>query len=81
MPSHAYQLTQLQYYVRDQDADFSNIMFEARMRSGDYFVTLITELEKLAELLDADGIPEATYVQRLSAELAYLDKHYVLQPK
>jgi len=63
------------------DDDLSDLLFEARIRSGDYFVTLVTELDKLAALLEQDGIPESVALQRISSELTYLDKHYKLQSK
>jgi hypothetical protein len=65
----------------DDADDMSNLLFEARLRSGDYFITVATELDKLAALLQSQDIPEAAALLTFSAELTYLDKHYTLAPK
>ncbi len=84
-PSFLRHASGVQPYAADadwpSDDDLSDLLFEARIRSGDYFVTLSTELDKLSALLEEDGIPESAALQRISAELTYLDKHYKLQSK
>lgn len=80
------QLPQPVSFVADVDAASSDdglsyMAVEARLRSGDYFVTLATELEKLAQLLDGQGVPEATALELLAGEITYLDKHYRLSAK
>ena len=75
--SHA---TARQPLVADS-SDMNDLLIEARLRSGDYFITLGTELEKLAALLEDQGVAEATALLQISTELTYLDKHYKLQAK
>lgn len=62
----------------DNDAE---LLLEARVRSGDYIVTLATELEKLADGLAGVHAPEAAELERLTHELMGLNKHYRLVKK
>jgi hypothetical protein len=80
IPPLLYHAAAAQPWVNDVD-DMSNLLFEARLRSGDYFITVATELDKLAALLQSQDIPEAAALLTFSAELTYLDKHYTLAPK
>lgn len=61
--------------VRDEAED-ADMLRRARIKSGDYLMTLATELEKAADSLAAAGAPEAHELERLVSELLYLDRNY-----
>jgi len=63
----------------DDEAD--ELLIRARVRSGDYFATLATELDKLAQALSLARAPEARVIERMVPELLYIDKHYIIRPK
>ena len=58
--------------------DISDLLSRARAQSGDYFMTLATELDKLAQGLATADAPEAPELERLISELLYIDKNYKL---
>ena len=62
-------------------ADEDELRAMARVRSGDYFATLATELDKVAQSLSSAAAPEAPDIERVVAELLYLDKHYIIKKK
>lgn len=55
------------------------LLAEARLRSGDYFSTLATELEILANLVEKRNPAEADQLRSYANELLYLDKQYALK--
>lgn len=57
------------------------IRIQARVRSGDYPMTLATELDKLAQSIAAVGGPEAVELERLVNELLYIHKHFTIVRK
>ncbi|HSH17902.1 MAG TPA: hypothetical protein VK978_00815 [Candidatus Saccharimonadales bacterium] len=68
-------------YVRDGDDKFNDfdqakLHMQARIRSGDYFGTLATELERIAQSLDAVKAPEAPELERIVTELLYVGQNY-----
>ncbi len=65
--------------VRD-GLDMDRLELQAKARSGDYFVTVATEIEHV--LRDA-VIDEATkdYLHKLVSDLLYLQQHYELKKK
>jgi hypothetical protein len=69
-----------QPYVRDADED-ADMLRQARLRSGDYLMTLATELEQIAETLQAELAPEAPALERIVTELHYVDRNYKLEPR
>lgn len=48
---------------------------DAQVASGDYFATLATELDKLAQVLPSNS-GEQIVVEEMVDTLLYLDKHY-----
>jgi hypothetical protein len=68
------------FFVRDIDEDVE-MLLEARIRSGDYVLTLATELDKLAQSLAAGNAPEAVDLERLVSELLVINKKYTLEKK
>lgn len=65
-------------FVRDQETP-TKIDIDAQVRSGDYFVTLATTLDKLA-----DGLPYATRtrLEDIVSDLIYLqDTHKISKNK
>jgi hypothetical protein len=75
----------LQPVVRDAAAanndDVSEWLIRARVRSGDYFVTLATELDKIAQSLSGVRAPEAPELERVVSELLYINDSYTLTKK
>ncbi len=67
--------------VRDADDNPSALLMEARLRSGDYFATLSTELERMAASIRLNFGSEAETLEHLAMELSYLDERYVLRPR
>jgi hypothetical protein len=57
------------------------LLIRARVKSGDYFATLATELDKLAQGLSLARAPEAEVIERMVPELLYIDRHYNIRPK
>lgn len=68
----------LQPLVRDKgEADNEeDLLLQARVRSGDYFMTLATELESIADSLAVADMPEAAELERITKELISLHKDY-----
>lgn len=48
----------------------------ARVRSGDYFVTLATELDRLAQELGPVPNRQAEELERIISELLFVNSHY-----
>lgn len=68
--------------VRDVDEDFdAEMLSRARVRSGDYFMTLATELDKLAQNVTRYDDADAGELERLVSELIYVDRDYVVVNK
>lgn len=69
--------------VRDSDdtLDEAEMLLRARVRSGDYFMTLATELEQLADSLAVSKQPEAIELERIAAELLALNRRYIINEK
>ncbi len=61
--------------------DGENIEFQARVQSGDYFVTLATEIDKVVNLLRQADMLEAEVLETHVNELLYIDKHYKIIKK
>lgn len=61
--------------VRDEAED-AEMLRRARIKSGDYLMTLATELERVADSLAASQAPEAPELQRIVSELLYLERNY-----
>jgi hypothetical protein len=66
-----------QLFVRDaaESIDETDMLLHARIRSGDYFLTLAAELEKQAQLAAS---PE---LERLVSELIRVNKKYTIVKK
>ena len=63
-------------------ADPSEPALDALARSGDYFITVATNLEALAsELTEISPTAASLTLARLSDELTYMQRHYTLTPK
>lgn len=62
-------------FVRDKAED-DEMLRQARIRSGDYLMTLATELERVAQSLTEIKAPEAPELERIVSELLYLDRNY-----
>ena len=60
---------------------YENLLVRARIRSGDYFVTLATELDKMAQGLNAVRAPETSELERVVSELLYIHDNYRLIPR
>ncbi len=60
------------------DYDTAKMLVQARIRSGDYFVTLATEIDKMAQGLNTVRAPEAAELERVVSELLYLHDNYRL---
>ncbi|HEX8182164.1 MAG TPA: hypothetical protein VF575_01020 [Candidatus Saccharimonadales bacterium] len=74
----------VQPIVRDTDdhADVSQeLMMHARARSGDYLMTLAIELDVVAQELAATDAALAPEIERLVAELIYLNRDYAIRKK
>lgn len=72
-----------QWLVRDSggsDAD-RDMLLRARIRSGDYFETLATELDRIAQALPEEHIAEINEIERIVAELIRANKGYRVTPK
>lgn len=70
----------LHRFVHDTEDD-ADILRQARIRSGDYLMTLATELEQLAENLSSSKAPEAPALERIVAELIYVERNYKVVPR
>lgn len=66
----------MNFFVRDTDE--TDLLREARIRSGDYLMTLSTELEQIAQNLAAVKAPEAPELEKIVAELLYIERNYKL---
>lgn len=60
------------------DETEAGLVLEARVRSGDYMLTLATELDRIAQGLAAARAPEAADLERLAAELLLVNRRYDL---
>lgn len=65
----------------DSNEEWNELLLKARIRSGDYFSTLATEIEKLGGYLEAKKFPEADQLHHIVDELLYIDKHYDLKKR
>jgi hypothetical protein len=63
------------------DADMSELMFAARIRSGDYFASVAMELDKIAQGLHAAHAPETPDIEQIVSELLFLHEHFELRRK
>lgn len=64
--------------LRDRE-DTHNPKLDALVRSGDYFITLATELENLAsELTEISPAAASLALARLSHDLEYVQKRYTI---
>jgi hypothetical protein len=64
------------------DYDTPNADLDARVRSGDYFITLATTLETLAGNLPEVSTSVASLaLDRLAKELEYVQRHYAIIKK
>ncbi len=70
----------VQSLVRDSDEE-AEMLMQARVRSGDYFMTLATELDQVAHSLAERGAPEAHELERLVAELLYVNQNFTVCKK
>jgi uncharacterized protein YcgI (DUF1989 family) len=61
------------------ESDMAEMLVRAKVQSGDYLVTLVTEMERIV-LLDPSGT-QATQLQPLISELTYIDEHYELMKR
>ncbi|HSH55311.1 MAG TPA: hypothetical protein VK983_00635 [Candidatus Limnocylindrales bacterium] len=68
-------------YVRDGEDDGSELAMVARVRSGDYFMTLATELDKCAQSLAREQGDEAAELERLVSELLLVHKQFEIVRK
>ncbi len=59
-------------------ADISELLSRARALSGDYFETLATELDKIAQGLAVAQAPEAPELERMVSELLYIGRNFKL---
>lgn len=64
-----------QLFVHDQ-IDDADLLLHARIRSGDYFETVATELERIAESLESRQAPELPELERIITELVKANKSY-----
>lgn len=76
----------LDWLVLDGDDDESSDTLErraaqARVRSGDYFITLATELEEVAQNVNLARDSQTEILESLVRELLYLDEHYRISRK
>lgn len=71
----------LQTFARDQEDKEINLHMHARVRSGDYFLTLATELDKIAQSLAGAKAPEAPELERIVAELISIGQDYTVTRK
>lgn len=62
------------------ETEVAKLLIRARINSGDYFITLVTELEQVADSLTPEA-PAAVELQRIIAELVYLHDNYSLTKK
>lgn len=68
-------------WVRDRNDDLEQcLQADALVASGDYFMTLATELDKLAQVLPSNS-GEQILVEELVDTLLYLDKNYAIARK
>lgn len=73
-----------QFFVKDQASDEMHMHLRARVKSGDYFMTIATELERIAQNLERQGGAESMEVselERIVSELLILTKDYTLIKK
>lgn len=72
------------FFVRDQADDEMRMNLQARVRSGDYFMTIATELDEIAQnlsRLNLAGAVEANDLERIVAELFILTQDYTIVKK
>lgn len=67
-------------FVRDR-AEAANRELDASIRSGDYFVTLATLLESIAEELPNIHSPVQPALEKLVEDLEYAQRHYSIVKK
>lgn len=68
-------------FVRDDADDQVHMQVHARVRSGDYFMTVATELEEVAHRLTKTSAAEANDLERIVAELLVVAKSYTVTHK
>lgn len=71
--------------VRDvgniDDNTAHELMMHARVRSGDYLMTVAIELDRIGQNLAEEQSPYASEVERLVAELLYVNQRYTVEKK
>lgn len=71
-----------QFIVCDEADDLvARMHMQARVRSGDYFLTLATELDKIAQGLATVKAPEAPELERIVTELLSVGQDYTITKK
>jgi hypothetical protein len=70
-----------QYVVRDGEDMDNDMHLHARIRSGDYFLTLATELDRIAQSLAGVKAPEAPELERIVSELMAIGQDYTISKK
>jgi hypothetical protein len=70
-------------FVRDSDMPEDGLWLHARVRSGEYFTTVATELDQVIQALASGVGPSATLpeLERLVTELIEVSRSYILVPK
>jgi hypothetical protein len=66
-------------YVEEEEVRDFNVI-DAMAASGDYFITLATRLDKLAQAMEADS-SEQIEIEHLVRTLFYMQEHYDLVAK
>jgi hypothetical protein len=66
---------QPQMFVRDEREERRS-QLEAQVRSGDYFITLATNLEQISKRLQDN--PERASLQTIITDLLYLQTKYII---
>lgn len=68
--------------VHDAELQLDQLQVEALVASGDCFVTLATEVDKISDMLnDIDPKHTALELEKLTRILLYLQQHYEIKPK
>lgn len=70
-----------QFFVRDAESNDIEMHLQARVRSGDYFMTVATELERIVQELPHSDMAQAAELERIITELLILSKRYTVIKK
>jgi GTP-binding protein EngB required for normal cell division len=70
-----------QLFKRKKNNDLDSLEIEALVRSGQYFTTIATKLDKVSLELKKENESQKNYLQIMVDELLYVQSHYKIKKK